>query len=155
MGGRWLRQLQRGKVLTRYLPVKRAKKRAATVSDPQPVTANDVDTLRAIAERHANHPEVTERLYAVADYLAVLQRGQQRELGRSESIEGQPVVGDACPMKWAVHVKSVAAGNDVKEETCGQPASEPVEYDGVLYVVCPECKDELVNMGGRGLGETA
>ncbi|MGH3869180.1 MAG: hypothetical protein ACRDQ4_24320 [Pseudonocardiaceae bacterium] len=142
-------------MLTRYLPVKRAKKRAATVSDPQPVTANDVDTLRAIAERHANHPEVTERLYAVADYLAVLQRGQQRELGRSESIEGQPVVGDACPMKWAVHVKSVAAGNDVKEETCGQPASEPVEYDGVLYVVCPECKDELVNMGGRGLGETA
>jgi hypothetical protein len=25
----------------------------------------------------------------------------------------------------------------------------------VLYVVCPECKDELVNMGGLARGETA
>jgi hypothetical protein len=58
-------------------------------------------------------------------------------------------------MRWAVSVKSLATGSDVKEETCGRPASEPVEYQGALYVVCPECKDELVNMGGRVLKDTA
>ncbi len=58
-------------------------------------------------------------------------------------------------MRWAVAVQSVAAGNDVKEETCGRPASEPVEYCGVSYVVCPGCKNELMSMGGRALGETA
>ncbi|MGH3772892.1 MAG: hypothetical protein ACRDRW_16125 [Pseudonocardiaceae bacterium] len=125
------------------------------MSNPQPVTVSDVDTLRAIAERHANYPDVTVHLYAAADYLAVLQRGPQRESGGRESIEMRPVVGGVCPMKWAVPVKSVVTGPDVKEETCGRPASEPVEYDGLLYVVCPECKDELVNMGGRELGETA
>lgn len=124
------------------------------MSDPQPVTANDVDTLRAIAQRHANHPEITTHLYAAADYVAVLQRGQQPESVGHESSAVQPVVGGACPMRWAVPVKSVAAGSDVKEETCGRPASEPVEYHGVPYVVCPECKDELINMGGTVAGET-
>ena len=122
------------------------------MSDPQPFS--DVDVLRAIAERHAAYPEVTTHLYAAADYIAVLQRGQQQEPGVSESIEVQPVVSDTCPMRWAVPVRSVAAGSDMKEETCGRPASELVEYQGVLYTVCPECKDELVNMGGRRLGET-
>jgi len=121
---------------------------SSPVSDLQPVTANDVDTVRAIAERHASHPEVTAHLYAAADYLAVLYRGQQGEPEGSELTEGEPVVGDACPMRWAVPVKSVATGSDMKEETCGRPASEPVEYHGVLYVVCTECKDELVSMGG-------
>jgi hypothetical protein len=125
------------------------------VSEPQPVTTNDVDTIRAIAQRHANDPEVTTHLYAAADYLAVLQRGQQQEPTGSESIAVQPVVAETCPMKWAVSVKSLATGPDVKEETCGRPASEPVEYSGALYVVCPECKDELVNMGGRAVGKTA
>ncbi|MGH3829616.1 MAG: hypothetical protein ACRDRS_04045 [Pseudonocardiaceae bacterium] len=125
------------------------------MSDPQSATANDVDTLRAIAERHANHPEVTAHLYAAADYCAVLQRRQQQECGVTESVEEQPVVSDSCPMRWAVHVQCVATGNSMKEETCGRPASESVEYHGVLHVVCPECKDELLNMGGRELGETA
>jgi hypothetical protein len=125
------------------------------VSEPQSVTANDGDTLRAIAQRYANHPEITMHLYAAADYVAVLQRGQQREPVGSEPVEMQPAVGGTCPMRWAVPVLSLAAGSDVKEETCGRPASEPVEYRGVPYVVCPACKDELVNMGGRAAGEIA
>ncbi|MGH3866415.1 MAG: hypothetical protein ACRDQ4_09825 [Pseudonocardiaceae bacterium] len=125
------------------------------MSDPQPVTANDVDTLRAIAQRYANYPEIITHLYAAADYVAVLQRGDQREPVRSERVEMQPVGGGTCPMRWAVSVKSLATGSDVKEETCGRPASEPVEYHGMQYVVCPECKDELLNMGGRAAEETA
>jgi hypothetical protein len=125
------------------------------MSDPQLITATDVDTLRVLAERHANHPEVTAHLYAAADYLAMLQRGQQQEPGGSESLEMPPAVSEACPMQWAVPVRSVAVGSDVKAETCGRPASEPVEYQGALYVVCPECKDELLKMGGRELGGTA
>jgi hypothetical protein len=125
------------------------------MSDPQPIAANEVATLRVIAERYADYPEVTVHLYAAADYLAVLQRGPQQELEGRESIEMPPVVSETCPMRWAVSVKSLATGSDVKEETCGRPASEPVEYQGALYVVCPECKDELVNMGGRVLKDTA
>ena len=131
------------------------------MSDPQSVTANDVDTLRAIAARHANYPEITTHLYTAADYIAVLQRGQQLQREQQQeplgsgSSEMQPVVNGTCPMRWAVTVQSVAAGSDVKEETCGRPASEPVEYCGVSYVVCPGCREELVSMGGRALGETA
>lgn len=127
------------------------------MTDPQLITATDVDTLRVLAERYTTHPEVTAHLYAAADYLAVLQRGQHQqqdepgEAGGTESRQVPPIVGEACPMQWAVSVQSVAAGIDLKEETCGRPASEPVEYQGALYVVCPECKDELVRMGGREL----
>jgi len=145
-----------GQCATLHLPHETRQEESNPVSDPQPVTANDTDTLHAIAERHANYPEVTTHLYAAADYLAVLPRGSQQEpVGRSESMEVQPVVGDICPMRWAVFVRSVAAGSDVKEETCGRPANEPVEYHGALYVVCPECKDELVTMGGRTAGNTS
>jgi len=117
-----------------------------------PESFSDIDILRAIAERHANHPDVSVHLYAAANYLAMLQRGQQQP---DEGFEVQVGAGNTCPMKWAVSVKSVAAGSDMKEATCGRPASEPVEYQGVLYVVCPQCKDELVNMGGLARGETA
>jgi hypothetical protein len=137
----------------RRAPHATRQEESSPVSDPQPVTANDVDTLRAIAQRYANYSEITTHLYAAADYVAVLQRGDQREPVRSERVEMQPVEGGTCPMRWAVPVKSVATGSDVKEETCGRPASEPVEYRGVLYVVCPECKDELLNMGGRAAEE--
>lgn len=120
------------------------------MSDPE--SFRDIDILRAIAERYASHPEVSAHLHTAASYLAMLQRGQQQPDG---DFEVQVGAGNTCPMTWAVPVKSVAAGTDMKEATCGRPASEPVEYHDVLYVVCPQCKDELVNMGGLARGETA
>lgn len=125
------------------------------MSDPQPVIDNDVDTLRAIAERHANHPEVTTHLYTAADYLAVLHRRHQQESGGSEGTNAQPMAEVTCPMRWEIEVKSLATGNDIKEEICGRLANEPVEYQGIVYVVCAECKQELISMGGTEVGAAA
>lgn len=115
------------------------------MSDPQYLS--DADILRAIAERYAGQPEVTTYLYAAADYLAVLQRDYQNA-PEVTNTPTPPAEVQYCPMRWAVPVRSVAVGADVKEETCGRPASIPVEYQGGLYVVCPACKDDLLNMGG-------
>jgi hypothetical protein len=83
-------------------------------------------------------------LYQVADYLTVLERG---DYGPTADPAPEPA-GELCPMRWAVPVRSVAVGPDVKEETCGRPTSIPMEYEGALYVVCPACRDEA-GMGGQ------
>lgn len=123
------------------------------MSDPQSLT--DVELIRAIAEHYGDYPEVTMRLYAAADALAVLHRGKQEPPLMLDGISTLPAEEQGCPMAWAVSVQSVAAGDDVKEEICGRPASVPVEYKGELYVVCPGCKEQLIAMGGRMVEETA
>ena len=147
-----------------HLKVALAKEGSSPVSDPQPGTANDVVTLRAIAQYYANYPEIATNLYVAADYLAVLYHGQQQEPAPSpapsEEIEAQPVEVPltevtSCPMRWEVEVKSVAAGNDIREEICGRVATEPVEYQGIVYVVCPDCREELIGMGGKKVGASA
>jgi hypothetical protein len=108
---------------------------------------SDADAVREIAGRYTGHPEVVGWLYQAADYLTVLERGD-----RAPTADPEPApepAGALCPMRWAVPVRSVAVGPDVKEETCGRPASIPMEYEGALYVVCPACRDELAGMGGQ------